>query len=318
MKAHIFIPTVAGERRIAQALAALGAGWRERCTVIDNDSRDATADLLRDRFPEVTVLRLPRNFGFGAAINAAVARSDAEIVVVMNDDVVCEPTAIDALIAPFADAAVGMAVGVLLDAENPRRIDSAGVTCDPAVGALDFMRGADIGELDRVAADAGGPLGPTGGLAAYRRVAFDAVGGFDEGFFAYYEDVDLALRLRAAGWASRFVPAARGLHLGSATLGWRSPEKEKIVCFSRGRMIAKYGVLRRPRAYPFLALDVLACVAQTIEHRSLLPWRERVRGYRACEPRSAYPADLVSDRSLVAVTRGRFARRFGWGPPARG
>ena len=90
-----------------------------------------------------------------------------------------------------------------------------------------------------------GLLGPSGGAAAYRRDAYSAAGGLDEGTFAYMEDVDLALRLRDLGWAAAGAPGATGIHLGSATFGHRSRAQVEIAGASRAYMLRKYGVLRR-------------------------------------------------------------------------
>ncbi len=125
------------------------------------------------------------------------------------------------------------------------------------------------------------PLGPCGGAAAYSREIFDATGGFDEGFFAYCEDVDLALRLRAAGARTVLVPRARALHATSGSTGYHSLRKAEIVGESRGYLLRKYGVLRRPlRALRAIAVEGVVCLELARRHRSLAPARARVRGYR--------------------------------------
>jgi N-acetylglucosaminyl-diphospho-decaprenol L-rhamnosyltransferase len=299
VRAEIFIPTYRGSAWLPHTLDALGEGWRRCCTVIDNASSDGTAELLSSGYPEVSVLRLEANRGFGGAINAAVERSGAELLVLLNDDVVCEPAAVDALVRCFADSRTGMAAGVLVGART-HEVESAGIACDPALAAHDLHDGDDAALV-----------GPTGGLAAYRRAAFDEVGGFDPGFFAYYEDVDLALRLAAAAWRPALAPQARGLHAGSASVGWRSLEKARLVGESRGRIIRKYGVCAQPRALPWVALELLGALVAAVELRSLEPLSSRVRGYRACDSREPYPSRLqVGRASLVAANWERLRRRF--------
>jgi N-acetylglucosaminyl-diphospho-decaprenol L-rhamnosyltransferase len=308
VRAEIFIPTYRGSDLLPRTLDALGEEWRRRCVVMDNASTDGTSELLVDRYPEVRAIRLPANAGFGRAVNTAVERSSADLLVVLNDDVLLEPGAADALVGAFGDEEVGMAAGVLIGAST-RRVESAGLACDPALGGHDLLAGADPARLDPAAPD--GLVGPTGGLAAYRRSAFEAVGGFDPGFFAYYEDLDLALRLRRAGWRAELVPGARGLHLGSASAGWRSVEKARLVGESRGRILRKYGVARRPGALPWLLMELAGALVAAAELRSPTPLTSRIRGFRACSERAAYPGPAeIGRRALVGDNWRRLRRRL--------
>jgi hypothetical protein len=183
------------------------------------------------------------------------------------------------------------------------------VLCDPSLGSHDLLNGHGVDALEEGGLHA--PLGPSGGLAAYRREAFEAVGGFDQGFFAYYEDVDLALRMRRAGWTVELARDARGRHLGSASTGWRSVRKAELVGESRGRVLAKYGVLRRPRAFPWLVLEGLSVVVLCLEHRSLAPVRARLRGFTACDEREPFPPrGVMSITSLGGAVSRRLTRRY--------
>ena len=87
------------------------------------------------------------------------------------------------------------------------------------------------------------PLGPSGAAAAFDRAAFLECGGFDERLFAYWEDVDLVLRLRLAGARCVLVPDARAVHSHSATLGSGSARKNYLTGFGRGYVLRKWGVL---------------------------------------------------------------------------
>lgn len=120
---------------------------------------------------------------------------------------------------------------------------------------------------------------------------FEALGGYDEGFFAYYEDVDLALRARAAGARVALVPDARALHATSASTGYASLRKAELVGDSRGYLLRKYGVLRSPGpAARALATESLVCFELARRHRSLAPARARVSGYRRGVTSAAMPA----------------------------
>jgi len=151
---------------------------------------------------------------------------------------------------------------------------------------------------------------PSGGLAAYRRTAFEQVGGFDERLFAYGEDVDLGLRLRIAGWTAAEAPAARGIHEGGASVGVGSPRQRELFGFARGFLLARYGVLRTRATFRALATETLVVAWAAVRHRTLIPLRARVRGYRAARgERLRAPEDAI-DRSIsFAVALGRLRER---------
>ena len=196
VQATVVIPTFNGRRMLVEALEGL-----ERQTtahdviVVDNGSTDGTVDLLAERFPHVRVVELPENVGFGRAVNRGVAAAETDVVVLINNDVVCEPEFLERLLEPLGDDSVAMVAGVLLQHDRPHLVDSAGIELDTTLRSWDALWNRPVSEL----AGAAEPVGPCGGAAAFRTRAFRDVGGFDETFFAYWEDVDLALRLRLAG-----------------------------------------------------------------------------------------------------------------------
>jgi GT2 family glycosyltransferase len=152
-------------------------------------------------------------------------------------------------------------------------------------------------------------LGPCGGAAAYRRDVFLGVGGFDEGFFAYWEDVDLAIRLHALGVTCGLASAARVLHHESTTLGAGSLTKAVAVGKSRGYFLRKYSALGTPRvALRVVPMEVAASCALTVRHRSLKPARARVAGWRACRHRAAWPTTLRPTVGLVDGALRRYSR----------
>ena len=148
--------------------------------------------------------------------------------------------------------------------------------------------------------------------AAYRRTAWEAVGGFDEALFAYGEDVDLGLRLRAAGWQAAEAADARGVHIGGATAGVDSPRQRELAGFARGFLLRRYGILRSPAAAHALAIDGLVVAWGLLRHRTPAPLRSRVQGWRAAARggRRPLPADAVDPAIGIgeAVRRLRAAR----------
>jgi N-acetylglucosaminyl-diphospho-decaprenol L-rhamnosyltransferase len=303
----VYIPNYNGSAQIGRALRSLGAQTRPLDVVlVDNGSSDDSVALTREEMPEATVLEIGVNLGFGPAINRAVAERPADPVIVLNNDVECEPRFVEALLDGLGEGVHSVA-GVLIQERAPERIDSAGVVADATLMGFDYLHGEPLA----AAASAADPLGPTGGAALYRRTAFEAVGGFDERIFLYYEDLDLALRLAANGGACRLAPEARALHAYSASLGAASGRKFAHTGWSRGYMLRRYGVMSKPRlALRALACEAALCAGQLLIDRSAKGIGGRLRGWRAgggLERRDAGAAPLleISAREALALRRRR-------------
>jgi len=272
--ATVVIPTLDARDLLRDALASLERQTvRPEVVVVDNASSDDTADLVRHEFPWARLVVNAQNVGFGRAVNRGAVEADSDVLVLLNNDVICEPELVERICEPFADESVGTVAGVLLQAGAPDRVDSAGIEVDPTLRSFDYLWNRPLGEL----AAARDPLGPCGGAAAYRRSAFREAGGFDEALFAYWEDVELALRLRLAGWECRLAPGARAVHRHGQTLGASSPAARRLESFGRGYVLAKYRVRRGLRV---ALLDWPALLVHALVRRELDPVRERRRGLR--------------------------------------
>jgi N-acetylglucosaminyl-diphospho-decaprenol L-rhamnosyltransferase len=304
--ADVVIPTWRGRELLGRCLTALHAdGSPKRVIVVDNASCDGTIELVREQFPEVTLIELPDNVGFGRAVNAGVRAGDGDAIVLLNNDVLVAPGFVDAIVAPLAAPAVGMVAG-LTTIPGTDRVDGFGIELDRALLTYNRARHAPVGTL------AGRLAMPSGGAAAYRRAAWEAADGFDEALFAYGEDVDLGLRLRALGWEAAEAAAARGVHLGGATTGVDSPFQRELAGFARGFLLRRYGILRSRAALRALAFDALVVGWGLIRHRTLVPLRARARGWRVAErgPRHPLPPGSVDPAIGVveALRRLRTAR----------
>jgi N-acetylglucosaminyl-diphospho-decaprenol L-rhamnosyltransferase len=303
--ADVVVVTWRSGERVLRCLERLGEQDTPHATwVVDNASGDGTVEAIRRRFPDLHVLELEENAGFGRAVNAGAALGSADGVVLVNDDVELERGGLAALLEPFEDPGVGMVAG-LTTIPGSGLVDGFGIELDVTLAAYNRLR--------RRPAD-GSPgllLGPSGGLAAYRRSAFEQAGGFDERLFAYGEDVDLALRLRGAGWEAAAAPGARGTHLGGASVGVDSPAQRFLAGFSRAFLLRRYGVLRGRHAPRALAIEALVVAAGVIRGRTLAHVRGRVAGWRAARgERLAVPPGSV-DRGITAreaLRRLRHAR----------
>jgi N-acetylglucosaminyl-diphospho-decaprenol L-rhamnosyltransferase len=303
----IYIPTFNGRERLARTLRSLEAQTRPLdVVVVDNGSSDGTGELLRGEFPAVTLLELGANRGFGPALNRAIEEHPGDPAILLNDDVEAEPRFAEALLDAAAEGAECVA-GVLVQEAAPGLIDSAGVLADRTLMGFDYLHGEPLATLD----GAGDPLGPTGGAALYRLDAFRRVGGFDERIFLYYEDLDLALRLRAAGARCRLAGGARALHAYSASLGAASGRKYARTGWSRGYMLRRYGVMARPGdALRVLAVEGAICAGQIVRDRTANGLRGRLRGWREGSglERRVVPGDALLDlsaREALALRRRR-------------
>jgi N-acetylglucosaminyl-diphospho-decaprenol L-rhamnosyltransferase len=246
--------------------------------VVDNGSSDGTVENIRSDFPEVRLVASERGAGFPAACNRGVKAGANEVVVLLNNDVECRPDFLEKLVEPIRDdSSIGSAAAALVKLGGST-IDSVGLTADRTLTGFPRLRG-------RPASDAasGTPVltGPAGAGGAYRRRAWEEVGGLDEHVLFYGEDLDLALRLRSAGWKTIAVPAAVAVHLGSATAGNRSAWQRYQGGFARGYFLRRYAVLRTPAGPRALLTEAVVVVGDAALSRDLSALRGRRSGWQA-------------------------------------
>jgi GT2 family glycosyltransferase len=303
----VYIPNFNGSAQLGRTLRGLAAQTQPVDVVLaDNGSSDDSVELARRELPGIKVLELGENLGFGPALNRAVAAHPADALILLNNDAEPEPRFVEALLDGLGGG-VDSVAGVLLQERAPELIDSAGVVADATLMGFDYLHGEPV----ETAAGTADPLGPTGGAALYRREAFEAVGGFDEGIFLYYEDLDLALRLAAGGRRCRLAPEARALHSYSASLGAASAAKYARTGWSRGYMLRRYGVMRNPRlALRTLACEGALCAGQLLKDRTAAGLKGRLRGWRdgaGLEPREVDGSALLdlSAGEALALRRRR-------------
>lgn len=265
-----------------------------RVIVADNASTDGTAELVAGEFPEVRLVQLPENLGFGAGNNRGVAAGSAPYVVLVNNDVDADPRFLEELVAPLrADAGVGAVAGLTTQPGNGL-VDQIGVQLDRGLCAYSRGRGQDPDALRL------GPLGaPCAGAAAYRRSAYEQVGGFDETLFAYSEDLDLGLRLHDAGWRFAEAPHARGVHLGGASTGSGSPFQRRLGAFGRGFTLGRYRPAGPRGLLHAFVVDLAVIVWGLLRHRTAVPLTARAAGLRAATGRRCRPvAPELIDREV--------------------
>jgi GT2 family glycosyltransferase len=184
--------------------------------VIENEAQ--AGQILPDPLPPNTRrIDLPANEGTTGSINRAVADTESRYILLLNNDVELEPDYIAKLVAALdADPQLGFATGKLLRATERTHLDGAGDAMLMAGAAYrlgNFDR--DDGHYDRQMP----VLSGCGAAVLYRRQAFVNSGGLDPDFFAYLDDLDLALRVQLLGYDGLYLPGAVAYHIGSATLG---------------------------------------------------------------------------------------------------
>ncbi len=205
-----------GEALLPDCLAALGAQTLapDEIVVADNGSRDGSLALLRAHHPGVRVAELGRNLGFAGGANRGVRATAAPWVCVLNSDATPAPDWLAQLTAAPRDERT-WALGSVLVSAATGRIESAGDQYSAAGYAYKLLRDRPLDELP---ADPYPVFAAPGAAPVFRRDVFDALGGYEERFFLYYEDVDLAFRAVLAGWHALLVPSARVVHrLGATT-----------------------------------------------------------------------------------------------------
>jgi GT2 family glycosyltransferase len=277
--------------------------------VVDDCSTDDSVSYLNARWPQVQVVTLPHRGGVTAAMNACLANAPTELVGLFNNDTELDPGCLAHLVAALdRHPEAGSATPKMLDFTDRGVLDGAGDLLSWRGGGGRRGHGQrDIGQYD-VEEEI---FGPCGGAALYRRTALEVVGGFDESYFAYYEDLDWAFRARLSGIGCRYVPAAVLYHRGSATLGrgitdfngyhlWRNPVWLILKCFPAWMLL---------RHAPQIARGQLGNLYVAARAGKLGVWARAMRDALVGAPaalgkrRAIQRKRVVSSRELEAAAR---------------
>ena len=255
-----------GERFLSRCLEAI----REQTYpdielfVIDNASSDGSVDLIKGDFPDVRLVENGANLGFCRAFNQGVRMARGEYVMPLNPDVFMTPTFIVEMVkAAESDRRIGSVTGKLL--QNPAGrfdreeiIDSTGLFLDRRRRTYDRGQGeVDRGQYDSLPY----VFGACGAAPLYRRAMLEniAIGGefFDEDFFAYYEDADLAWRAQLLGWRCAYAPGAVAYHVrGSGDTFRKKGHRPKDPAGQIHALKNRYLMLVKNDAFSHLLLDL--------------------------------------------------------------
>ena len=208
-----------GKRYLDKCLSALAS---QTCRdfeviVVDNGSTDGSAEHLRADFPWAKTIRSEENLGFAGGTNKGIRSASGDYILTLNNDTWVDIQFIEHIIKPMFEKDVGMCASRMLFPDG--RINSTGICVSRSGAAWDrgmFERAE--GQYDQEEE----VFGPCAGAALYRKAMLEEIGLFDEDFFLYMEDVDLAFRGRLAGWKCIYVPEAVVYHHHGGTAGFGS------------------------------------------------------------------------------------------------
>jgi hypothetical protein len=248
----------------------------DQMVVADNGSTDDSAQVAAEA--GARFLALGRNLGFAAAVNRGIAATEADWLAILNNDVTLEPGWLAALLAA-AEAetpAAWFATGRILSAADPERID--GTFDEISRGACACRCGA--GRRDGAVWEQPRRIRIAPMTAAlFRRTLFDRVGGLDEAFGSYLEDVDFGLRCALAGCSGVYVPSAVAQHQGGATSGpWT---KDTVRRIARNQVLLAAKHFRGQPRWPIVAGQLLWGGVALRHGRGLAYLRGKVDGLRA-------------------------------------
>jgi GT2 family glycosyltransferase len=239
----VVVPNWNGRRWLAKCLDSLAAQTRPavEIVIVDNGSVDDSLALARSSPLPIRIIELGRNTGFAFAANRGIEAAVAEAVALVNTDVVLAPDWIERMAGVLeADPSLGAVACKMVQMNDTGTLYDAG----------DFLRRDGVCEQrGRFEADdgrfdlAGEAFAACAGAAMYRRQAVLDVGGFDERFFSYLEDVDLGLRLRLAGWRCAYEPALAE-HAGGGSSWQLSPPVEHWIERNTLMLVVKVFPLR--------------------------------------------------------------------------
>lgn len=229
--------------------------------VVDNGSTDGSQAWLREHYPQVRLIENPTNRGFAAGYNQAIAVCSAPYVLVLNTDVFLDPDFLALALRGFAHGPQVAAVTGRVFQEATRELLNGGFFLRRQ---LRIRHSANLDTPEEV-------FGATGAVVLCRREALEAlkVEGeyFDESYFGYGEDIDLAWRAQLWGWKIRFEPGPLARHVGSGSLDGRLRFAEKPAFFQRHVLKNRYLTLIK-NASPRVLLALLPALLLT----ELLLW----------------------------------------------
>lgn len=212
--------------------------------VIDNGSTDLSVDFIREWYPEIRIVELSKNYGFAGGYNKGLTDIDTPYIALLNSDVLVTENWLDPILDHLShNPETGAVQPEILSVENRQKYEYAGA----AGGYLDtlgypFCRGRIFNSVEPAEGqymDKAEIFWASGAAAVIRTKVFKDLGGFDSGFFAHQEEIDLSWRMHRAGYRIYCLPESRVYHLGGGTLDYVNPRKDFLNFRNNLYMLAK-------------------------------------------------------------------------------
>ncbi|OGW16620.1 MAG: hypothetical protein A3G93_16465 [Nitrospinae bacterium RIFCSPLOWO2_12_FULL_45_22] len=200
--------------------------------LVTNGLGESQVHSIRKKYDKLKIIKNEVNKGCATGRNQGIEQSRGNYIVTLDDDVIPDDSWLEELVTPaLNDESVGMVASKILYSSRPDTIDSAGIEISKDGNAYHrkgLARNGGYEQSEEI-------FGPCGAAALYKRELFEDIGLFDEDYFIYYEDVDLAFRARLAGWQCLYVPQAIAFHHHSWSLGQES--SQKIFFIERNKIL---------------------------------------------------------------------------------
>ncbi len=241
--------------------------------IVDNGSKDGSVEFIEENYPSVKLVKFPHNTGFAPAVNAGIKAASGQYLALINNDTVVDKNWVSELAAVLdSHPEIGSVGCKMLAYDDHKLLDGVGDG---------YRRGGLPGRIGHREIDTGRfntqryILGACGGAAVYKRSMLDDIGLFDEDYFAYLEDVDIALRAQSAGYKCLYVPSAIIYHLGCGTTGsGYSPLVVKLSARNNLNTIVKN--IPMPLLIKFLPQIIywqaFYCAVVILKGGQLIPW----------------------------------------------
>jgi GT2 family glycosyltransferase len=308
-KVAIVIPTWNSAALLPRLLDSIAAQTEPiELLVVDNGSDDGTVARLAERgIPHLT---RAENTGFAAAVDLGAERTAAPYVMTVNADTELEPGSVATLLAALeADPGLGGVAPRILQVEGEGRDAEAARLYSVGQALTRDGRAVELGAGERQGPDArrgGEVFGVCGAACLLRRELFAELGGYDRSYFSFYEDVDLNVRARVAGWRFAYVPEAVVWHLGNASWMAEAPRPGAW----NARLVARNRAVTQARFMPLAALPRILGVEAGALLRAARQGRLRATLRGKLEGLARLPGALRERRRLAAG--GELSRPRAW------
>ncbi len=219
----IVIPNYNGRKYLVPCLEALYGmtAVDMEVVVVDNGSEDQSIEEAERLYPQVRYMLLDKNYGFCRAVNEGIQASRTEYVLLLNNDTEIKKGFVENLLRTIKKSPKIFSVeSKMIQYGNHSLIDSAGTYYNALGWAFARGRDSSAGKYNRRSRT----FAACAGAAIYRKSVFEEIGGFDENYFAYLEDIDMGYRARIYGYINLYEPKAEVIHVGSAASGSRYNE----------------------------------------------------------------------------------------------